>query len=168
MSMDNRAPIVSVPTVTTQSGVVTFEAIAIVSGKGTTALQKVEQHKKNGADIRALMAAGINKSAIVKAQALAGFRDTAHALSAGNIRPAYAVVVAKLGKAQNLLTEDGKAPYSEWLRLGAVIRGMAQQTSAGKPTTAAKALALWEEYHNAAAEMRAARAAQREALTQNT
>lgn len=166
MSMDTHAPIVNVPEVTTQSGVVTFEALAIVSGKGTTALQKVEQHRKNGADLAALIHAGINKNAIVKAQAAAGFRDTAHALSAGNIRPAYAVVVAKLGKAQNLLTEDGKAPYSEWLRLGAVIRGMAQQTSAGKPTTAARALDLWEEYHSAAAEMRATRAAQRDAITQ--
>lgn len=161
-------PIVTVPEVSAQSNVVTFEALPILSGKGTTALQKVEQHQKNGADLRALLAAGINKSAIVKAEAAAGFRDTAHALSAGNIRPAYAVVVAKLGKAQNLLTEDGKAPYSEWLRLGAVLRGMTQQTGAGKPTAAAKALALWEEYHNAAAEMRAVRTAQREALTQNT
>ena len=161
-------PIVTVPEISAQSNVVTFEALPVLSGKGVTALQKVEQHQKNGADVRALMAAGISKSAIVKAQAIAGFRDTAHALSAGNIRPAYAVVVAKLGKAQNLLTEDGKAPYSEWLRLGAVIRGMAQQTTAGKPTTAAKALALWEEYQSAAAELRAARTTQREALTQNT
>lgn len=138
--------------------VVTFSAIALVKGKGVTAAAKVAQHVQNGADMGALLANGIGRAAIVKALSDDGTEKTVHALSVGNIRPAAALVAAKSGHAVSLMEVNGKAPYSEWLRMGATLKGMAQATKSGKPTSAAKGLALWQSLTSAAAAKREARA----------
>lgn len=140
------------------SEVVSFAALSIVKGKGVTATAKVAAHLKNGADAGALIHAGVNKAHLVAAIAADGFDKTAHALSVGNIRPAAALVVAKTGAAVSLMEVNGKAPYSEWLRMGATLKGMAQSTKAGKPTAAAKGLALWQSLTDAAAAKREDRA----------
>lgn len=140
------------------SEVVSFAALSIVKGKGVTAAAKIAAHVSNGADMAALVGAGVNKAAIVKAIGTDGLDKTAHALSVGNIRPAAALVVAKTGAAVSLMEVNGKAPYSEWLRMGATLKGMAQATKSGKPTAAAKGLALWQSLTDAAAAKREARA----------
>ncbi len=121
---------------------VTFTALATVSGKGTTMANKVKQHVANGADIGALVAQGVGRKAILESIGSEGMAKTVHQLAHGNIRAAAALVVAKSGKAVSIMEVDGKAPYSEWLRIGATLKGMAQETKAGKPTLAAKALSL--------------------------
>ncbi len=141
--------------------VVTFAALPVLSGAGVTAAQKVQQHLKNGAATGALIAAGVQRKALLAALTAADVDATVRALAGGNIRPAAALVVAKSGKAVSLLELDGKAPYSEWLRLGAALGQMAQTTKSGAATSAAKALALWQEYHDAAQALRAAREEQK-------
>ena len=121
---------------------VTFTALSTITGKGTTMADKVKQHVNNGADIGALVAQGVGRKAIIESIGADGMSKTIHQLAHGNIRPAAALIVAKSGKAVSILEEDGKAPYSEWLRIGATLKGMVQVTKAGKPTMAAKALAL--------------------------
>jgi hypothetical protein len=121
---------------------VTFTALTTVSGKGVTMAQKVQQHVANGADIGALVAQGVGRKSIIDSIGAEGMSKTIHQLAHGNIRSAAALVVAKSGKAVSILEENGKAPYSEWLRIGATLKGMVQETKAGKPTLAAKALAL--------------------------
>ena len=121
---------------------VTFTALTTVSGKGVTMADKVKQHVSNGADIGALVAQGVGRKSIIDSIGAEGMGKTIHQLAHGNIRSAAALVVAKSGKAVSILEENGKAPYSEWLRIGATLQGMTQTTKAGKPTMAAKALAL--------------------------
>ena len=121
---------------------VTFNALTIVSGKGVTMADKVKAHVSNGADIGALVAQGVGRKAIIDSIGAEGMAKTVHQLAHGNIRSAAALVVAKSGKAVSIMEVDGKAPYSEWLRIGATLQGMTQETKAGKPTMAAKALAL--------------------------
>ena len=121
---------------------VTFQALSIVSGKGVTMADKVKAHVTNGADIGALVAQGVGRKAIIDSIGAEGMAKTVHELAHGNIRPASALVVAKSGKAVSIMEIDGKAPYSEWLRIRATLQGMTQATKAGKPTLAAKALAL--------------------------
>ena len=121
---------------------VTFTALTTVSGKGVTMADKVKQHISNGADIGALVAQGVGRKSIIDSIGAEGMGKTIHQLAHGNIRSAAALVVAKSGKAVSILEENGKAPYSEWLRIGATLQGMTQTTKAGKPTLAAKALAL--------------------------
>jgi hypothetical protein len=121
---------------------VTFTALSVVTGKGTTMAERVKQHVSNGADIGALVAQGVGRKAIIDSIGAEGMSKTVHQLAHGNIRSAAALVVAKSGKAVSILEENGKAPYSEWLRIGATLQGMTQKTKAGKPTLAAKALAL--------------------------
>ena len=121
---------------------VTFTALATVSGKGVTMAQKVKAHISNGADIGALVAQGVGRKVILESIGSEGMAKTVHELAHGNIRPASALVVAKSGKAVSIMEVDGKAPYNEWLRIGATLKGMVQVTKAGKPTMASKALAL--------------------------
>ena len=121
---------------------VTFTALSTVTGKGITLAQKVQQHVNKGAELGALVAQGVGRKSIIDSIGAEGMSKTIHQLAHGNIRPAAALVVAKSGKAVSILEEGGKAPYSEWLRIGATLQGMTQSTKAGKPTAASKALAL--------------------------
>ena len=121
---------------------VTFTALSTVTGKGVTMADKVKQHVSNGADLGALVAQGVGRKAIIDSIGTEGMAKTIHQLAHGNIRPASALVVAKSGKAVSIMEVDGKAPYNEWLRIGATLKGMVQVTKAGKPTMASKALAL--------------------------
>jgi hypothetical protein len=141
--------------------VITFSALAVLTGKGVTGADKARQHLANGASAGALIAAGVQRKALLSAVTAEAVDATVRALAGGNIRPAAALVVAKSGKAVSLLEVNGKAPYSEWLRLGAALGAMVQVTKAGKATTAAKALALWQEYHDAAQAIRNARESQK-------
>jgi hypothetical protein len=104
--------------------------------------EKVKAHVSNGVEVGALLAVGVGRKAIIDAQGADGMAKTIHQLAHGNIRPAAALVVAKSGKAVSIMEIDGKAPYSEWLRIGATLKGMTQETKSGKPTLTAKALAL--------------------------
>jgi hypothetical protein len=140
-----------------QSEVVTFSALAVRTGKAVTAHDKLAQHVQNGANAGALIGAGVQRKAAISAIVATGERDTIHALASGNIRPAAAVIVAKMGKAISLMEIDGKAPYSEWLRIGATLKGMVQFTTSGKATGANKALALWQTYTDGASAIRAQR-----------
>jgi len=121
---------------------VTFAALSIVSGKGTTMADKVKAHISNGADVGALVAQGVGRRAILESLGAEGMAKTVHQLAHGNIRAAAALIVAKSGKAVSIMEVDGKAPYSEFLRMGATLAAMPQETKTGKPTLAAKALAL--------------------------
>lgn len=141
--------------------IVTFAALSVLSGKGVTAAQKAEQHVKNGASVGALIAAGVQRKALIAAVTAADVDATVRALAGGNIRPAAALVVAKSGKAVSLMEVNGKAPYSEWLRLGAALGQMTQTTKSGAATAPAKALALWQEYHDKAQAIRNAREEQK-------
>lgn len=132
-----------------------FLALSTVTGKGVTQAQKVAQHRANGAEVGALVAAGIGRKVIIDELAADGLNKTIHALAHGNIRPAAALVVAKSGKSVSIMEIDGKAPYSEFLRLGATLQGMAQHNKAGKPTPAAKAFALWQTLKSGADMLRA-------------
>jgi hypothetical protein len=136
---------------------VTFQALTLASGKGVTMAQKVQAHVNNGAEIGALLAQGVGRKAIIDAQGADGMSKTLHQLAHGNIRSAAALVVAKSGKSVSIMEIDGKAPYSEWLRIGATLKGMAQSTKAGKPTMASKALALHASLTEQAAIIRASK-----------
>lgn len=149
--------------VVSASDVVTFTALTLVSGKGVTAAQKAQQHVTNGANVGALIGAGVQRKALIGALVDQGMRDTAHALSVGNIRPAAALVTGKAGKAVSIMEINGKAPYSEWQRMGAALRQMVQTTNAGKPTAANKALVLFNQLTDMATAMRAEREAARTA-----
>lgn len=138
---------------------VTFSALAIVSGKGTTAADKVKAHLSNGAELGALLSAGIGRKAIIDEMSQSGIEKTVQALAGGNIRPACALIVAKSNKAVSIMEVDGKAPYPEFLRLGATLAGMAQVNKAGKPTPAGKAHALWVSLKEASDKIRAEREA---------
>ena len=146
-------------TTQTAADAIAFETFAVAKGKGITATDRLNQALKNGAEVGALLANGRHKKAVIAAIAAQGTEKTIHDLASGNIRPAYAAVVDIAGKAESMLTEGGKAPYSEWLRLGATLKGRKQITASGKPTAASKALALWERYTAEAAAIRAARVA---------
>jgi hypothetical protein len=137
--------------------VISFQALSLLKGKGVTALEKADRHLANGAHIGALIANGVTRKALIDSLSEQGMRDTAHKLSTGNIRPAAALVAAKSGKAVTLMEVNGKAPYSEWLRMGAVLAAMPQSTNAGKPTAASKALALHTQLTEAATALRAVR-----------
>jgi len=143
------------------SEVVTFTGLVRVTGKGVTASHKLTGAIKNGAEVGALVAAGKHRKAVIDHLALQGRADTAHALSVGNIRPVCALLVEVSGKAVSLMEIDGKAPYSEFLRMGASLAAMPQVNKAGKPTPAAKALDLYCEYKALSDEMRAGREARR-------
>jgi hypothetical protein len=144
-------------TTTTASTEMGFVALAVLKGKGTTTLQKANSHIGNGAHIGALVAQGIARKAIVDDMASAGMALTIHALSVGNIRPAMALVIARWGKAYSMLTEGGKAPYSEWRRLGAILAQEPRYTKAGKLTPAGKAHVLFRELSAASAAVREGR-----------
>jgi hypothetical protein len=152
----------TVPTATKEE--VSFLALTTIKGKGVTSAQKVQAHINNGAHIGALIGAGIGRKASIDEIVNDGMQKTAHALSAGNIRPAAALVVAKSGQSVSLMEVDGKAPYSEWLRMGATLKACAQTTKSGKPTPAAKALALHVQLSEMAATIRANREANQKAL----
>lgn len=147
----------------TPSTNVQFTTLAVLKGKGLTQADKVSQHVKNGAHTGALVAVGVGRKAIVEAMGADGIKRTIAALAGGNIRPAAALIVARHGKALAIMEEDGKAPYSEWLRLGATLRGMAHTTDAGKPTSAGKAMSLWTMLTDGAQALRDEREAQRQA-----
>jgi hypothetical protein len=138
-----------------------FVALSTVTGKSVTVAQKVENHIKNGANVGALLSAGIGKKVIIEQLAREGLADTVHKLSAGNIRPACALIVAKSGKSVSIMEIDGKAPYSEFLRLGATLAGMAQTTSKGKLTPAGKALELFNQLSEGAKAIREYREAKK-------
>ena len=142
------------------SEVVTFTGLVRVTGKGVTAGQRLTGAVKNGADVGALIDAGKYRKAAINALALEGFNRTAHALSVGNIRPVCALLVEVSGKAVSFMEIDGKAPYSEFLRMGASLAALPQVSKTGKPTAASKALTLYTEYKKCADTFRA----QREAL----
>jgi hypothetical protein len=138
-----------------------FVAMSVVTGKTVTMADKVQNHIKNGANVGAMLSANIGKKAIIEQLGNEGLNDTIHKLSAGNIRPACALIVAKSGKAVSIMEINGKAPYSEFLRLGATLSGMAQYTKAGKPTNAKKALDLFNQLNNGAKALRETRDAQK-------
>jgi len=144
-------------TATATAPVVSFSSLAVLKGKGVTATEKAEQHVKNGAEMGALLAQSIGRKAIINAISDAGMAKTIHALSVGNIRPAAALVTAKSGKAVSIMEENGKAPYSEWLRMGATLNAAKKHTNAGKPTATYKAYILWCDLTDKAAELRAKR-----------
>lgn len=135
---------------------VTFTALPTLKGK-VAAVDKVRQHLVNGVEVGALLSANVGRKAVLAEIARDGEEKTVHALASGNIRPATALVVAVAGSSVTLMEVGGKAPYSEWLRLGANLMQMPQITKAGKPTKAAKALAIWENYTDKATALRAAR-----------
>lgn len=145
------------PTITTDT--VTFEALPVLSGKGTTALAKFGQHIQNGAHAGALAHAGVNRKQVLEAVGVDGFKKTAHTLSAGDIRPALAVVIAAWGKAYSPMSVNGRMPFAEWQRLGAVLGVEAQTTKTGKPTKAARALALHGQYSEESSRLRTEREA---------
>lgn len=151
-------------TTTVSNDVVSFSALSVVTGKSVTMATKVQNHIKNGAHVGALLASGIGRKSIISEIAHEGMADTIHKLASGNIRPAVALVVAKSGKACSIMEVNGKAPYSEWLRLGATLSGMTQATKAGKPTQAAKAFDLFNKLDNGAKAVRETRE-QQKALT---
>lgn len=132
-------------TITQAPTITTFQGLTIVTGKGTTPQNKLAQHVANGANVGALLYAGVNRKTITDSLGLEGMQATIKALAGGDIRPASALIVAKSGKSVSIMEIDGKAPYSEFLRLGATLRTMPQLTKAGKPTNAAKALALFDQ-----------------------
>lgn len=133
-------------TTTTQTPTVTtFQGLTVVTGKGVTPANKLAQHINNGAHVGALLFAGVNRKTITDSLGLEGMQTTIKALAGGDIRPAAALIVAKSGKAVSIMEVDGRAPYAEFLRLGATLRTMPQLTKAGKPTNAAKALALFDQ-----------------------
>lgn len=146
-------------TTTTAAPAIAFETFAVAKGKGVTAADRMTQALKNGAEVGALLANGRHKKAVIAAIAAQGTEKTIHDLASGKIRAAYAAVVDIAGKSESMLTEGGKAPYSEWLRLGATLKGREQTTASGKPAAAAKALALWERYTAEASAIRATRTA---------
>lgn len=133
---------------------VSFQALSIVTGKGVTQADKIKAHIHNGAHVGALLAVSVGRKAIIDQIGQEGLNDTIHKLAHGNIIPASALVTAKSGKAVSLMLVDGKAPYSEWLRMGATLRSMVQVTEAGKPTSAAKSLELWEMLTSKASALR--------------
>jgi hypothetical protein len=135
-----------------------FVAMSVVTGKTVTMADKVQNHIKNGANVGAMLSANIGKKAIIEQISNEGLNDTIHKLSAGNIRPAVALIVAKSGKAVSIMEIDGKAPYAEWLRLGATLSGMTMYTKAGKPTNAKKALDLFNQLNDGAKALRDSRA----------
>jgi hypothetical protein len=138
-----------------------FVAMSVVTGKTVTMADKLQNHIKNGANVGAMLSANIGKKAIIEQLGAEGLHDTIHKLSAGNIRPAVALIVAKSGKAVSIMEVNGKAPYSEFLRLGATLSGMAQYTKSGKPTSAKKALELFNQLNNGAKALRETREAQK-------
>jgi hypothetical protein len=146
------------------SEVVTFTGLVRVTGKNVTASHKLTGAIKNGADVGALVAAGKHRKAVIDRLAMQGRADTAHALSVGNIRPVCALLVEVSGKAVSLMEIDGKAPYSEFLRMGASLAALPQTNKAGKPTAAAKALDLYCEYKALSDEMRAGREERRASI----
>ena len=75
-------------TIVTTKESVTFAALAIVSGKGTTAADKVKAHLNNGAELGALLSAGVGRKAIIDEMSQSGIEKTVQALAGGNIRPA--------------------------------------------------------------------------------
>ena len=140
---------------------VTFTGLVRVTGKHVTAAQKLAGAVNNGVEVGALVAAGKHRKAVIDHLAQQGRAATVHALSVGNIRPVCALLVEISGKAVSLMEIDGKAPYSEFLRMGATLSALPQVNKAGKPTPAAKALALFTEYRDLATEMRAQRESRR-------
>lgn len=144
-------------TATATSTEVGFVALAIRKGKGVTAIQKAENHLNNGAFKGALMAQSIGRKAIVDDMATEGMMLTVHALSVGNIRPAMALIIAKWGKPYSMLTESGKAPYSEWLRLGATLGTEKRTNAAGKLTPAGKSYDLFQHLSAQSASLRESR-----------
>jgi hypothetical protein len=144
-------------TTTNTTTEVSFVALSRVSGKSVTALEKLKAHSDNGASVGALIGANICRKAAIDQLASAGMAHTARELAGGNIRPAAALVAAKSGRAVTLMELNGKAPYSEWLRMGAQLRSLPQEGKTGKPTTAAKALQLWEQLQESASIIRSAK-----------
>jgi hypothetical protein len=136
--------------------VVTFNAYTVAKGKSPA---KLAHAIAQGADAGALLAIGKHRKAIITTLAHAGEEATITALSHGNIRPACAALTDLSGKAVTLMEIDGKAPYSEFLRMGAALAQFPQLTKTGKPTSAAKALAKFTEWRDAASAIRAERMA---------
>jgi len=136
--------------------VVTFNALTRVTGKAPA---KVAHAIAQGADAGTLLAIGKHRRAIIGSIALAGEQATIRELSHGNIRPACAALVELSGKAVTLMEIDGKAPYSEFLRMGAALAQFQQLTKAGKPTSAARALAKFTQWRDQASALRAERMA---------
>jgi len=138
------------------SNVVTFNAYTVAKGKSP---EKLAHAIAQGADAGTMLAIGKHRKAIIDTLAQSGEQATITALSHGNIRPACAALTDLSGKAVTLMEIDGKAPYSEFLRMGAALAQFPQLTKTGKPTSAAKALAKFTEWRDAASAMRAERMA---------
>jgi hypothetical protein len=145
------------PSISTSTSVTTFSAIALVKGKGVTASHKFSNALANGADVGALAHVGKHRKEILARMGHDGFGRVAHALSVGNIRPACAVLAEVSGNAVSLMEVDGRAPYSEFLRLGATLAALPAVGKTGKPTAAAKAHAIWAQYRDVAKTLRDAR-----------
>ena len=143
------------------SDIISFDSLPVIAGKGSTIEQKVQQHLKNGANVGALMAINVGKKALIADISSEGMADTVHKLASGDIRPAVALITAKGGQALSIMSVDGKAPYSEWLRIGATLRGMPQASKTGKLTSAAKALALFNQLSEGAKVVREIREQQK-------
>jgi hypothetical protein len=138
--------------------VVTFNAYTVAKGKSPA---KLSHALAQGADAGTMLAIGKHRKAIIDTLAQSGEQATITALSHGNIRPACAALTDLSGKAVTLMEIDGKAPYSEFLRMGAALAQFPQLTKTGKPTSAAKALAKFTEWRDAASAMRAERMAEK-------
>jgi hypothetical protein len=138
------------------SNVVTFNAYTTVKG---SSIDKFNHALDQGANLGTLLAIGKHRKSVLAATAYAGEQATITALSHGNIRPACAALTDLSGKAVTLMEIDGKAPYSEFLRMGAALAQFPQMTKTGKPTSAAKALAKFNEWRDSASAMRAERMA---------
>jgi len=139
--------------------IVTFNAYTVAKGKSPA---KLAHALAQGADAGTMLAIGKHRKAIIDTLAQSGEQATITALSHGNIRPACAALTDLSGKAVTLMEIDGKAPYSEFLRMGAALAQFPQLTKTGKPTSAAKALAKFNEWRDAASAMRAERMAGKE------
>lgn len=139
--------------------VVTFQAYTTVKGKS---IDKFNHALDQGANLGTLLAIGKHRKSVIAITAYAGEQRTITALSHGNIRPACAAITDLSGKAVTLMEIDGKAPYSEFLRMGAALAMFPQLTKTGKPTNAAKALAKFNEWRDASSAMRAERMAGKE------
>lgn len=72
-----------------------------------------------------------------------GLNKTIHQLSAGNIRPAATLIRDMSGGEVTITEVDGKAPYAEWVRLGATLQGLAQEDLGSRSSRAAQALIWW-------------------------
>ena len=146
--------------------VIEFQSLAIVTGKGVTAIDRIRAREAIGLPVAVQASLNIDRKQSLEALRGDALYSAARALAGGHAGKAC-TIVGLAGKSKEcLMLVNKEVPFTEFLRLVATLEAKPQTTAKGHPTPASKALALASIIRRVSDGIRQARDAERKRLAQ--